>query len=101
MKPAVPLTLDDEDEAVAEEENKIINEVCAHHDGLFVSVCYLRPGVWPKREIFAFVISNKTLVCSPTLVWRVLLSPYYGLQPGRTRADLYHHTLCRSIRFGM
>ena len=28
MKPAGPLTLDDEDEAVAEEENKIINEVC-------------------------------------------------------------------------
>jgi len=27
MKPAGPLTLDDEDEAVAEEENKIINEV--------------------------------------------------------------------------
>lgn len=40
MKPVGPLTLDDEDEAVAEEENKVINEVCTPYiKDFFVSVC--------------------------------------------------------------
>lgn len=39
MKPAGPLTLDDEDEAVAEEENKIINEVCLHYGRSLFLLC--------------------------------------------------------------
>ena len=46
MKPAGPLTLDDEDEAVAEEENKIINEVCSHCPEGFFHVCvFFSPGL--------------------------------------------------------
>lgn len=80
MKPAGPLTLDDEDEAVAEEENKVINEVCTPYTkDFFVFVCCVFWRLRPNREIIVLVISNMTFICSTTFLLSCSLALFCNL----------------------